>query len=388
VTKLLPLVWSMLWRRKLRTALTFSSIAVAFLLFGMLESFLAIFTTSLTLAGADNLEVFQRYSFIKPLPYGYRSQIEAVPGVRTVTPIAVFPIIYQDSRNSTQPSLGVDPVTAFTDERFIASAEAQKAFRETRTGLLAGRALAQRYGWRIGDRIPLRSTFVKRKDGSDHWEFVLVGLFDYNEKIFGKGVAVMRAFVRYDYLDESRIDPGGVNVFFVKVADPSRITEIGKAIDHLFQNSPNPTKSQTEAQGLRQQISQIGDIGLIVTAILSAVFFTLVVVAGNTMMRVFRERIPELAMMKTLGFGDATIGAMIGMESMLLCATAGLTGLAAAWLVMKPLARAIADVLPFLRMEPSTVVAGTLLAILLGALASAIPAWQSARLNVVEGLRS
>jgi putative ABC transport system permease protein len=139
---------------------------------------------------------------------------------------------------------------------------------------------------------------------------------------------------------------------------------------------------------LRQEISQIGDIGLIVTSILAAVFFTLVVVAGNTMMRVFRERIPELAMMKTVGFSDATIAAMIGMESLLLCGTAGLTGLATAWLVLKPLARAIADVLPFLRMEPSTVVAGAVLAIALGALACAIPAWQSARLNVVEGLRA
>ncbi len=379
----------MLWRRKLRTALTFSSIAVAFLLFGMLESFLAIFGSAVHLASSDYVEVFHRYGPIKGLPYAYRSQIAAVPGVKIVEPLVIFPMIYQDQqRNSTQASLAVDPANFFEDERFLAAPDVQKKFAETRDGMIAGRQLAQRFGWKVGDRIPVRSPLIKRKDGAEHWDFQLVGVFDYNEKIFGKGVSAMRAFMRYDYVDEARIDPGTVHLYFVKVADPEHITETSKAIERLFQNSANPVKAQSEAEGLRQQISQIGDVGLIITSILSAVFFTLVVVAGNTMMRVFRERIPELAVLKTLGFRDVTVAAMIGMESMLLCASAGIAGLVAAWLVMKPLSRAIADVLPFLRMEPSTMIAGTILAIVLGAAASAIPAWQSARLNVVEGLRA
>jgi putative ABC transport system permease protein len=387
--KLLPLVWSMLWRRKLRTALTFSSIAVAFLLFGMLESFLSIFGGAVHLASSDYLEVFHRFGPIHGLPYAYRSQIAAIPGARMVEPLVILPIVYQDEqRNSTQVSLAVDPDVFFEDERFVASPEAQQAFRNTRDGMLAGRALAQRFGWKIGDRIPLRSPLVRRKDGSDHWDFQLVGLFDYNEKIFGKGASAMRAFMRYDYLDEARMDPGVVHLYFVKVSDPARMAEIGKSIERLFQNSAYPVKAQGEAEALRQQISQIGDVGLIITSILSAVFFTLVVVAGNTMMRVFRERIPELAMMKTLGFTDRTIAAMIAIESLVLCVSAGLAGLLAAWFLIKPLARAMADVLPFLRMEPSTVVAGLALAIALAAVASAIPAWQSARLDVVDGLRA
>jgi len=388
VTKLLPLVWSMLWRRKLRTALTFSSIAVAFLLFGMLESFLAIFGSAIHIASSDYVQVFHRYGPIKGLPYAYRSQIAAIPGVKLAEPLVIFPIQYRDASNSTQPSLAVDPDTVFEDERFVASPQAQKAFRQTREGMLAGRQLAEKFGWKIGDRIPVRCPLIKRKDGADHWEFELVGLFEFNEKIFGKGVSAMRAFVRYDYVDEARIDPGTAHLYFVRVVDQAHLTEVSKAIEHLFQNSANPVRAQSEAEALRQQISQIGDVGLIITSILSAVFFTLVVVAGNTMMRVFRERIPELAVLKTLGFRDVTVAAMIGMESMLLCAAAGITGIVAAWLLLKPLAHAVADVLPFLRMEPSTAVAGVLLAIALGAIASAIPAWQSARLNVVEGLRA
>lgn len=383
--KLLPLVWAMLWRKKARTLLTFGSIAVAFLLFALLEAFASVFATGARFAGATNLDTLHRFGFIKPLPYAYRSRIEAVPGVAVVTPIVIFPVTFENLR-TTIPFIAVDPATIFSDERFVSTPEAIKAFRESRTGMMAGRALAQRMGWKIGDHIPLVSSWIKRKDRVDHWEVDLVGIFDFNEKIFGKGVSAMRAFVRYDYVDEARVDPGEVNLFFVRAASPGQMVAAARGIDEQFQNSANPTQTLSELEFRRQQIAQIGDIGLIITSILSAVFFTLIIVAGNTMMRVFQERIHELAILKALGFTDRAVAGLMTLESVLLCLTAGLAGLLGAWLVMQPLSHAIAEVLPLLRMEPATVLVGALLALFLGLVAGAVPALQSARLNVVEGL--
>lgn len=384
--KLIPLVWAMLWRRKTRTALTFASIAVAFMLFGLLQAFQTLFGSAERFAAADVLLTGHRFGFIQTLPYAYRSRIEEVDGVVSATPAVVFPFVYRDAAQGTQPSLAVDPMTVFEDPRFLTSAEHLKAFQETRTGMIAGRELAQKHGWKVGDRIPLKSPWVRRKDGLDFWEFDLVGLFEFNAELLGDGVSAMRAFVRYDYVDEARTKPGQVNLYFVRLADPARAASVSRAIDERFQNSSHPTKTQSEAEQQRSQLAQIGDIGLIIGAILAAVFFTLVVVAGNTMMRAFRERIPDLAVLKTLGFTDGTVATLVALESLLLCLTAGLTGLLAAWLVLKPIAKAAATFLPLLRLEPETLAAGVALAAALGATSAAIPAWQSARLTVTAGL--
>ena len=177
-----------------------------------------------------------------------------------------------------------------------------------------------------------------------------------------------------------------VDVYIVKIESPERAPEVASAIDALSRNSSHPTRTQTEAEQQRTQLAQVGDVGLIVTSILSAVFFTLLVVAGNTMMRAFRERIPELAVLKTLGFTDARVAALVGAEALLLCVAAGAAGLALAWAALKPIASAVAAVLPFLRLEWPIVAAGLALAFGLGLLAGAIPAWQSARLSVMAAL--
>ncbi len=378
----------MLWRRRARTALTFASISMAFLLFGLLNAFGSLLATGAKVAAADTLITSNRYGFTKSLPYAYRSRVDAVPGVKVAIPVVIIPFVYPDGSSSNQPSMATDPEVVFSaDPRFVTTPEQLKAFQETRTGMIAGRQLAEKYGWKIGDRIPLKSPWLKRRDGQEHWEFDLVGVFDFNEELMGKGVSAMRAFVRYDYIDAARATPGQVDVYFVKIHDPASAPAISKAIDAMFQNSDRPTKTQSEAEQQRAQLAEIGDIGLIITAILSAVFFTLVVVACNTMMRAFRERIPELATMKTIGFTDRTVSALVTAESLLLCVSAGLVGLLLAWLALKPVAKAIAGVLPLLRMEPETAVAGVALAVALGVISGAIPAWQSARLSVVDGLR-
>lgn len=385
--RFLPLVWAMLWRRKARTVLTFASIAAAFMLFGMLQAFGELFTGGAELFAADNLFVFHRYGgFGKPLPYAYRSQIEAVDGVKAAIPLHIFPMQVGDHQDGGMVSLALGPEHAFDDRRLVISPDHLKAFNETRTALVAGRDLAEKLGWKVGDHVPVKSGLVKRRDGGEYWEFDVVGLFDYNAEIMGEGVSSLRAFIRYDYVDEARVNPGNVDLYIVIIDDPDLAPRVSKAIDTLFQNSAHPTKTQSEAEQQRSQIEQLGDIGLIVTAILSAVFFTLVVIAGNTMMRAFRERIPELGVLKTLGYTDRTVAALVAAESLVLCITAGLAGLALAWLILKPLAKAIAAVLPILRMNPDTVVLGAVLAVGLGMAAAAIPVWQSARLTIVDAL--
>jgi putative ABC transport system permease protein len=385
--KFLPLVWAMLWRRPLRTTMTFASIAVAFMLFGMLQAFDALFHLDARLAAADNLLVTDRYGRLdRGLPYAFRGRIEALRGVKSVTPVVLFPIAYADFRENTGIALATDPETIFNDPRFVASPEHMRAFRETRTGLVAGRHMAQKLGWKVGDRVPVRSSWVQRRDGGEFWEFDVVGLFDFNEALLGGEVTALRSFVRYDYVNEARTRADRVDLYIVKIQDPALAPALSRAIDGEFRNSGNPTRTQTEAEQQRTQLSQVGDVGLIITSVLSAVFFTLVVVAGNTMMRAFRERIPELAVLKTLGFTDGRVAALIAAEALALCVSGGVAGLALAWVVLKPLAAAVAAVLPFLRLEASVVLTGAALAVALGALTAAIPAWQSARLSVMAAL--
>jgi putative ABC transport system permease protein len=383
--KFLPLVWAMLWRRRVRTLTTFASIAVAFMLFGMLQAFNALFHLDARLAGADNLLTTDRYGRLdRGLPYAFRGQIERVDGVRAVTPLVVFPMAYGTFREDTGIAIATD-ASIFSDARFVISPEHLQAFQDTRTGLVAGRHMAAKLGWKVGDHIQVTSDYVQRRDGGQAWEFDVVGLFDFNEELLGE-VTALRSFIRYDYVNEARARRDLVDLYIVKMADPGRAPALAKSIDALFQNSANPTRTQTEAEQQRTQLSQIGDVGLIVTSILSAVFFTLAVVAGNTMMRAFRERIPELAVLKTLGYTDARVAALVAAESLLLCVAAGAAGLALAWAALKPLARAVAAVLPFLRLEASIVIAGLALAAALGLLAAIIPAWQSARLSVTAAL--
>lgn len=384
--KFIPLIWSMLWRRRARTVLTAASIAAAFMLYGMLQAVGSTLALGGKTASADTLLTTNRYGFGKPLPYAYRSQIEAIPGVRNALPGVIAPFSYQDTRTSNQPSMAIDPEMFRTDRRFVVAPDQLKAFEATRTGIIVGRDLATKYGWKIGDRITLTSHRLHRADGGTYWDFDMVGLFDYNTELLGEGISTMRTFVRYDYIDEARAPKGGVDLYFVHVKDVAQVPAVAKQIDAMFQNSENPSKTQTESEQQRSMMAQIGDIGAIIRAVLSAVFFTLVVVAGNTMMRSFRERIPELAVLKTLGFTDAKVAVLVGTEALLLCVGSGALGLGLAWLILKPVSHAIAAVFPVLRMGDGVVSLGITFAFALGVVSAVIPVWHSARLNIVSGL--
>ena len=385
--KYFPLIWAMLWRSRTRTWLTFLSIAVAFLLFGVLQAVNSAFHSAVRLANDDLLIVTHRFGIQQPLPYAHRAVLEAMDGVASVTPMVFFGGTYQDSKNQI-PSFAADPRTVFdTNPTLLIAPDQLQAFQQIRQGAVAGRELAAKYGWKIGDRITLVSGWTKTDD-STAWEFELVGIFTLNERLTAEGVSAMNFFFSYDYMEESRKYKGLLNFYGVRVSDPAQLAAVGRAIDQRFRNSSAETRSQTQGDFAQGFARQIGDVGLLLKSILAAVFFTLLLVAGNTMMQAFRERIPELAVLKTLGYRDGTVAGLVVGESLLLCVGGAGFGLLLAGGLIVPLRALIAQFFPVLNLGAGNVLLGLLLAAAAGLLAAAIPAWRARRLSVVDGLAS
>lgn len=383
--KFFPLVWAMLWRSKARTWLTALSIAVAFFLFGMLQAVESAFMSGVRLAGDDRLVVGHRMGFTAGvLPLGYLTQIEQVEGVRAVNSLFPFGGTWQNEKNHVQGIAADHSPARAADPNFMVSPEHAKAFQETFTGALIGRDLAAKYGWKVGDHISLTIP-QHRKDGTQHWEFDLVGTFWYDDKQSGRSRPANFLLIRYDYWNESVQYPNFVLWYLVRIHDPKQATAVGRAIDALFLNSQYPTKTERESEFQASFLKQMGNIAAIITAILAAVFFTLIIVAGNAMMQAFRERVPELAVMKTVGFTNARIVTLVVAESMALCLLAGSLGLGLAMLTV-PALQAAGVELPVFAIESATATAGFLLAAALGLVAALIPAWKAARLSVVEAL--
>lgn len=382
--KFFPLIWAMLWRSKARAWLTFCSIAIAFFLFGMLQALHASFTAGVRAALDDVLIVTYRQGLIRPLPAAYLSRISAIKGVEATAAISFLPGSYQDPKNPVT-AVAVDLSTGGATDRSIVIADDQlNAFLKVRTAALAGRDVAAKYGWKIGDRIPLKSS-VPRKDGLDAWEFDLVGFFTYDEEISGARRSSNFILVHRAYVDEAVLYSGWVTWYRVRIADPQQAAQMGQAIDREFLNSPFETRTQPEREFQQGFLQQFADVGAMIAAILGAVFFTLILVAGNAMMQAFRERVPELAVLKTVGFNDRQAAGLVVAESLLLCVFAAAVGLGLALALAPPL-RTTMDQFLTLAIEPATLAGGAAVAISLALLSAAIPAWKSARLSVVAAL--
>jgi len=380
----LSLVWSSLFRRRVRTTLTILSVVVAFLLFGLLRSIADAFTVGVDIAGADRLVVQPKYSIVDPLPIAHMNQIARVEGVAAVTHADWFGGIYQD-RSNFFPKFPVDPRGYFAlyPEYRIDPAQLD-AFENTRTGAVAPAEMLAEFGWKIGDKIPIEADIWPKKGGDRRWEFDLVGSYDAP----GMEVQPSEFLFNYSYFDEARqYGEGGVGWFIVRVSDPEKSAEVARAIDALFENSPNATRTATEADFAKQFANQVGDIGLMMTGILGAVFFTIVLLTGNTMAQALRERIPELGVMKTLGFGDTTVAALVLGEALLLSLVGAALGLGLALLLEPGIATAVKGTLPTFEVSSGTLVSGLLLAILLGLAVGAFPARRAQRLEIVDALR-
>lgn len=380
--KFLPYVWRNLMRRKVRTIFTALSILVAFVLFGVLMAFRGAFSMGIDIAGQDRLVMIHKVSFIQPLPYAYRARITATPGVSAVTHASWFGGIYQEPSNFF-PQMAVEPETwlAMYPE-YVLPPEQKNVWLANRTGCIVGRATADRFGWKVGDRVPLQGTIWRKEDRSA-WEFTIDGIYEAGKP----GTDTTQMFFQYDYLNETRtIQADSVGWYVVKVADPDAAVEISQRLDGQFANSSAETKTSTEKAFVQAFANQIGDIGAIMIAIVVTVLFTILLVAGNTMAQSIRERTGELAVLKTLGFPDKGVLALVLAESLVLALVAGGAGLALAWSVIQ-LGDPTNGLMPAFYLPPRDVAIGGALIVTLGLAAGALPAWQAGRLKIVDALR-
>jgi putative ABC transport system permease protein len=305
--KYLHLVWAALFRRKTRTILTLVSIIAAFLLFGLLDAVRASFEQAGQSAnGAQRLQVGSKLSFIQTLPYSLEAQIAQVPGVKDVTFANWFGGAYQDPHNQVF-SFAVAPNYLDLYPEIAVSDAEKKAFLATRTGALVGERLAQKFHWKVGDRIPMQSTIFPDHEGNKNWTFDIVGILHSTDKKSG-GFFDQMFLLNWKYFDDTTpFNQGQVGWYVTRVTDVNRTDAVAKGIDALSANSDHETRSQTEQAATANWVKQLADIGLIVSSIMGAVFFTLLLLAGNTMMQAVRERTSELAVMKTIGFTDASV---------------------------------------------------------------------------------
>ena len=383
--KYLPLIWATLWRKKTRTIFTLLSVVVAFLLFGVLETVDYAFAhPSGGATGADKLITTNKYSITLSLPFSDAQEIRAVPGVDEVTWISWFGGYYQESKNFVFAA-PVDTDTYFNlhKDEFIVSDEQMNAFRNTRTGALVNSALMKKFGWKVGDKVPLHSTiWTQKKDGSLDWTFDIVGTFDAKDATQASQQASTLLF-HYELFDEGRsFGKGSVGWFEERVADPSQSAVISSRIDALFANSPNETKTQPAKDFAMAFMKQLGDIGFVLRAILGAVFFTLLFLTGNTMMQSVRERIPELAILKTIGFGDGQVLGLVIGESLLLCVIAASIGLALSYAALPIIKLGLQGV----ELSPVALLPGIAVAVLLALVVGLPPALRASRLNIVDAL--
>jgi putative ABC transport system permease protein len=381
--KYLALVWSNLKRKKLRTSLTILSIIVAFVLYGLLCVIRETFTASTTLAGSDRLMARHKISFIMLLPVSYTERIRNTPGVASVVAWTWFNGIYQNDPKNFFGNFPVVPEDFFAvHPEFILPEDQKQAWLNTRDGAIIGRTLANRFGWKIGNRIPLTSPLWPRAN-EQAWEFEVVGIYDGAKK----GTDTSSLFFRYDYFEEGRAERKSmVGWFMLRLKDPSKAAEVSAAIDKEFENSPYETKTETEAAMAQGFAQQVGDIGLILTYVLSAVFFTILLVAANTMAQAVRERTEEIGVLKAMGFTDELVLALVLAESIVIAVVGGLIGIGIV-LLMTAGGSPVPDILPVFYLPQKDVMTGIGLMIALGIIAGIVPALQAMRLQIAVALR-
>jgi putative ABC transport system permease protein len=346
----------------------------------MLQGVNSAFSEATKGANLNRLYVQNKYSFIEPLPSAHRAQIASVPGVTNVTFANWFGGYYQDLKNQIITYAADMPTYLKIFPEIQVTEEQRQALFNTRTGALVGKKIADKYGWKVGDKIPISSAiWVKRSDNTSNWTFDVVGIFTDSENDFRSQMM----FINYDYFDEERFgQKGSVGWYIITIDDPDHAGAIGAAIDALFANSPNETKTQTEKENMQSFMKQMGDINFIVSAIIGAVFFTLLFLTGNTMMQSVRERIPELAVLKTLGFSDLGVASLVVAEAVMLCLVAAAVGLAAASLFFP----AMKDVLGIKALPLSVVALGLAVAVVMALITALAPALRARRLSIVDAL--
>ena len=380
--KFLHLVWAALTRRKARTAFTLLSVMAAFLLFGLLESVGSVFTqVGQSIGAAHRLITASKTGLMTALPLSLQDQIRTVPGVQLVTSETFFGGTYQKPSNFINVfAVGRNFWDLNTTMRL--SAGARRAFENTQTGVIVGAALAKRFHWKVGEQIPIKAMIYPRKGGSYTWMFDIVGLFHDRMKLRQQ---VM--FFRWRYFDEATLfGRGTVGWYVEQIAEPKQAGRIAQAIDAISRNSGHETKTQTSSAFAADFYSQYVDLGLIVHAIMGAVFFTLMLLTGNTMAQAVRERTPELAVLKTLGFTNRSVLALVLAESVLLMLLGGALGLLLAGGTVHALQAQMGSQLPMLPVAGAIWLRGVAVMVAIGLAVGALPARRGMRLSIVNAL--
>lgn len=381
--KYLRLVWAGIWRKRVRTILTMFSVVTAFILYGTLHGVTAGVDGAIDQMNDGRLRVMNRVNIIDSLPLAYKAQIEALPNVEKVAYYQTLVAYYQDPKDgigvgavSIDAMLSVYPEIVLPDEQ-------REAMRTTRTGAVIGQDMADRWGWKIGDRIPVTSRVFAKTDGSRDWVFDIVGIYDFAEAYEGFNANEM--WINFDYFDEERATGKGlVLLYFIGIGDADLAAPISESVDALFANSPSPTQTMNEKDFIRAQLAQLGDLDFFVTAIIGAVFFTLLFLTGNTMMQSVRERVPELAVLKVYGFGDGLLMALVLIEGLLLCLFSAAIGIGIAAAFFPQILSALnVGTLP---LPLSVVLLGLGFAVLLAMVSALPPALRARRLKVVDAL--
>jgi len=375
------LVWKSVWRKKVRTWLTILSIIVAFLLYGLLQALNYAFNSGADLANAHRLVTINKVSLINPLPMSYLQRIRSVAGVADATHADWFGGYYQEPRTQLA-NFPVDPEAYLRINQEVQIAPQDlKRWKSERDGILVGRSLATQYGWKVGDRIPIGATIWQRKDGNPVWDFQVSGIFDDT-----RGNTAYN-LLRYDYFDEARAQGKGSVGWFVFMIDPQAdAARVAEQVDGMFENSAAETRTSTEQAFSESFIKQFGDVGFIIRSILGAVFFTIVLVSGNTMAQSVRERIPELAVLKTLGFRDTGLLGIVLGESVLVVLLGGVIGLGLAMAILSAVAEQFASVLPNMSLTDSAAIQAILIMLGLGVFTGVMPAMTAMRLSIVDAL--
>jgi putative ABC transport system permease protein len=384
--KYLHLVRAALLRRKTRTLFTLLSVFAAFLLFGLLDTVNNTFANATrAVVGADRLVTISKVSFTLSLPKSLYPRIQAVPGVADVAYVNWFGGIYQDPKNFFANEAVSPNFLSLYPELKVSDAE-REAFKNTRTGAVAGATLAKKFGWKVGDKIPLQATIFPKKDGSNTWTLDLVGIYHSQDpKLASQQEGAL--FFNWDYFDEGRqFGNGNIGWFVVKLADPKQADQVVQAIDALSFDSDHETKTQTEQAFRAAFVSQLADFGLIIGAIMGAVFFTLILLTGNTMAQAVRERIPELAVLKTVGFSNRTVLLLVLAEAIAILVIGAVAGLAVAALIVPIVRVAVGGFFPIIPVSSEVWLEGLALAVLVGLLVGALPAVRGMRLRIVDAL--
>ena len=381
--RFMHLVWGNMRRKKTRTVLTLLSIVVAFVLFGFLSAIRQALTGGVSLEGANRLIVRHKVSIIQMLPIDYQRRREQIPGVAAATHQTWFGGIYQDPKNFFMQNPVVPEEFLDMHPEFVLSAQERKAWLSTRTGAIVGRKTAERFNWKIGDKVPIQSTIWSQKNGSYLWEFDIVGIFDGRDK----NTDTTPLFFRYDYFDEARrMWTGMVGWYTIRVKDTAKAAEVANLVDAEFENSSAETKTEAEGAFVQAWAKQIGDIALITASILGAVFFTILLVTGNTISQSVRERTGELGVLKAIGFTNTQILALVLAESCTLAVIGGVLGLGIA-LLLTAKGDPTGGMLPLFFFPARDVAMGLGISVALGLVTGFFPALQAMRLRVADSLR-